>query len=581
MSDKIVPIIVLAIIALQIYFFIKNVLRMREYKQIFSEEKSWGIAHNTETHFVSGIFGNGNSVFTSIKDSINKYLGNNSGSVIDFSLLKDAVDRHCDSVENDINTLTPVPLYCGLAGTMAGVILGLVPLVKTKALLYLLEGIPEDYQKMIKSGEKSYEEVKTMFDTLAANGINDLLEGVAYAMLASICGIFLTTVGSILFKRYKLQGESGKNTFLAWLQAKLLPELPSDTSDALNRLVKNLNKFNNTFAANTTELRGALTQVNESYRIQGDIIKAVHDMDVMKMAKANIRVLEELKECTDKLEAFNQYLDDIHGYTDAIHTFTSQFEQESNRLHVLEEIRNYFTRHKAEIAKDSADVDIALRNALKTIKETAGSNTKELNSTLVQQAEEFKQILKEEKESFEKVNNEIKAQFGAQLNQIPMLEKKLAEISAIPSKLDTLIDKMERSNAALASNVKNTMSQTAHSLASGHSGGGVTYAPSPTVPTWMKWTIIVSIILIALACISNTAYNIWYTSTHTDNVILSSDDEIVTDSIAQPAENIPNVPANAAEQPGMNVNSQPVQQGNSGNDHINPNVQNNNVQIGG
>lgn len=546
MSDIIVPIIVLAITALQIYFFRRNVVRMHEYKDIFSEDKTWGIAHNPETDFVSGIYGSGNGVFDSIKDSINKYLGSNSGSVIDFSLLKDAVDRHCDSVENDINTLTPVPLYCGLAGTMAGVIVGLGSLLRTGSITALLS-----------SGSSNF--------GAAAAGVNELLSGVAWAMLASICGIFLTTVGSILFKKYKLQGEFGKNTFLAWLQARLLPELPSDTSDALNSLVRNLNKFNNTFATNTSELRGALSQVNESYRIQGDIIKAVHDMDVMKMAKANVRVLQELKDTTDKLETFNQYLDDIHGYTDAIHMFTSQFEQESNRLHVLEEIRNYFTRHKAEIAKDSADVDIALRNALKTIKETAGTNTKELNSTLVQQAEEFKQILKEEKESFERVNNDIKAQFGAQLNQIPMLEKKLAEISAIPSKLDTLIEKMERSNASLASNIKTSLSQTAQSFATSRSNVGMTYVPAPNIPApvfpvWMKWTIIVSVILIALACISNTTYNIWYTSTHTETAVSSSyNNEIVPDSIAQPVEKISNVPVNTAEQSAMNVAPQPVQ----------------------
>ena len=29
---------------------------MREYKKIFAEEKSWGIAHNPETKFVSGIY---------------------------------------------------------------------------------------------------------------------------------------------------------------------------------------------------------------------------------------------------------------------------------------------------------------------------------------------------------------------------------------------------------------------------------------------------------------------------------------------------------------------------------------------
>ena len=316
----IVPIIVGVIILLQIFFFVKNVLRMKEYKQIFGEESSWSIDHNTDTGFVSGIRGVGNNVFSSIKDSINKYLGNNSGSVIDFHLLKDAVDRHCDVVENDINTLTPVPLYCGLAGTMAGVIIGLYSLLSNDSI-----------EALLTPGSETYE--------AAAIGVNDLLKGVAWAMLASICGIFFTTLGSILFKRYKLKGEFGKNTFLAWLQAKLLPELPSDTSEALSKLVKNLNKFNSTFAGNTSDLRDALKGVNDSYRIQADIIKTVHDMDVMKMAKANVKVLQELNLCTDKIALFNQYLNDIHGYTDAIHTFTSQFEVEANRLHVLEEIQ--------------------------------------------------------------------------------------------------------------------------------------------------------------------------------------------------------------------------------------------------
>lgn len=558
MSDNIVPFIVLAIIALQIYFFVNNVLRMREYKKIFGEEKSWGIAHNRETNFVSGIYGKGNNVFTSIKDSINKYLENNSGSVIDFTLLKDAVDRHCDSVENDINTLTPVPLYCGLAGTMGGVIVGLYSLLSTGSITDLLS-----------SGTSNF--------GAAAEGVNELLSGVAWAMLASICGIFLTTLGSILFKRYKLQEESGKNTFLAWLQAKLLPELPSDTSDALNRLVKNLNKFNNTFATNTTELRGALTQVNESYRIQGDIIKAVHDMDVMKMAKANIRVLAELKDCTDKLEVFNQYLDDIHGYTDAIHTFTTQFEQESNRLHVLEEIRNYFNRHKAEIAKDSADVDIALRNALKDLKETAGSNTKELNYTLVQQAEEFKQILKEEKESFEKVNNEIKAQFDAQLNQIPMLEKNLGEISAIPSKLDILINRIEQSNITLASNVKNTMIQTVQGLLAGFSKTSGSSTPNYStqfLPSWMKWTIIVSVILIAIACISNTAYNIWYTSTQTKNIEMSNEKiDAVADSTSLMNQELHNVPEKMIQRSNLQTPKQPILKVNDPKNNGNTNIQ--------
>lgn len=316
-------------------------------------------------------------------------------------------------------------------------------------------------------------------------------------------------------KSRKIQGEGGKNTFLAWLQAKLLPELPSDTSDALNRLVKNLNKFNDTFAGNTTDLRGALREVNQSYRIQADIIKAVHDMDVMKMAKANVQVLKELKECTDKLEQFNAYLDDIHGYTDAIHTFTSQFECEARRINVLEEIRDFFTRHKAEISKDTADVDVALRKALDTLKESASSNSSELNKTLTEQAETFKDIIKQEKEAFEEVSNDIKTKFSAEIKQFPQLEKKLSEISVIPPKLDTLIDRMESSNAKLASNVSETMKQTSRELMKIHSIGSTSVSGTigGSFPSWMKWTIVASAIIIALACVTNTVHSI----VNTDN----------------------------------------------------------------
>lgn len=106
-----VPVIIIAIICIQIFFFVKNLLRMNQFSKIFAEESSWRLRRNEQTNLVDGVYGAGNTIFESIKNSINKYLGNNSGSVIDFGLLKDAVDRHCDSVENDIATQTPIPLF--------------------------------------------------------------------------------------------------------------------------------------------------------------------------------------------------------------------------------------------------------------------------------------------------------------------------------------------------------------------------------------------------------------------------------------------------------------------------------------
>lgn len=486
-----VPVIIIAIICIQVFFFVKNLLRMGQFSKIFSEESSWRLRRNEQTNLVDGVYGAGNTIFESIKNSINKYLGNNSGSVIDFGLLKDAVDRHCDSVENDIATQTPIPLYWGLAGTMAGVIIGLTDLLKSDAILTL----------MGSSGG-----VINVASENAALGINALLSGVAWAMLASIIGILLTTANSLLFKRCKLKEENGKNSFLAWMQSELLPELPSDTSQALNNLVKNLNKFNNTFKENTSNLGNALNAVNQSYAIQADIIKAVHDMDVMKMAKANVRVLQELKECTDKLEIFNEYLNDIEGYTDAIHRFETQFGEQADRLHVLEEIRDFFRRHKSEIAKTTADADKTLQESLENIKESTSENVSEMQKRFIEQSEHFKKILEDEKEAFERFMAQMNAQFSAQLSHMPQLAKQLEEISAIPVRLDKLIDKVEKSNAKLASDISFALKQsmqTAKVTAQLSSHGGTVFATGPSVPSWMKWTIISALIIIAAACVFN------------------------------------------------------------------------------
>lgn len=418
--NVVVPIIILFIICLQVFFFIKNLKRMHQFRDIFKKKDSWGLTHEGQSGFVKGIYGQGNAIFKSIRESINRYLNNSVGSVIDYNLLKDAVDRHCETVEDDINTQTPVPLYCGLAGTMLGVIIGLASLLYTDSITSLMTNSAAN---------------QSQFNS-AADGVSDLLTGVAWAMIASICGIALTTLNSLLFKKCKLQEESGKNEFLAWMQSVLLPELPSDTSDALNKLVKNLNRFNTTFSSNTHELGGTLSKVNESYKIQADIIQTVHNMDVMKMAKANVNVLKELEECTDKLQDFQIYLNSVKGYTTAIEKFNEQFFEESERLHVLEEIRDFFTRNKAEIAKNLTDETDVLKTALKTLKETSAANMGELEK-----------VLTEEVDTFKKINKQMLDQFTSQIEAFPKLNSNLEAISKIPVALTSLASKIEKNNA--------------------------------------------------------------------------------------------------------------------------------------
>lgn len=479
-----VPIIIVIIIGVQAFFFVKNLLRMRQFSQIFSIPASWRLRKQPETELVNGVDGQGNSVFSSIVKSINKYLSHNTGSVIDFGLLKDAVDRHCDSVENDIATQTPIPLYCGLAGTMIGVIVGLGDLLSSDAILTLI-------------GSHS-EEVMQSASQTAGEGINALLSGVAWAMVASIFGILFTTINSFLFKQCKLQEESGKNSFLAWMQSELLPKVSSDYTDALINLVQNLNQFNKTFAQNTQSLGLTLENVNQSYATQADIIRTIHDMDVTKMATSNVEVLKELQACTDKLADFNRYLDEIHGYTDAIHRFEQQFQTEADRIHVLEEIRDFFRRHQSEIAKSTADADDVLRVSLANMKEAITDNVYELRIRLAEQSDAFKNTLRIEKEAFEQFVSETRTLFRGQMELMPQMASQLEEIATIPTHLNALIERIEASNTDLASRIVQSFRQ--QSLQTAESPASTQLiSRSEGTPKWMKLTGWIAVVVIAIA----------------------------------------------------------------------------------
>lgn len=475
--DIIVPVIIIGIVSLQIFFFLKNLQRMKEFKDIFKEADSWNILYDDESHFVSSIAGKGNETFQAIKFSINKYLRSHTGSVVDFNLLKDAVDRHCDSVEEDINTQTPVPLYCGLAGTMIGVIIGLSSLLYTNSITSLLGGNKAKNNTEIVQQTKDSETEADEHISQAADGVNDLLTGVAWAMLASILGIGLTTANSLFFKKYKLEEESGKNDFYAWMQSQLLPELPSDTSDILQKLVSNLNRFNNVFSKNTKELGSTLSEVNRSYEIQADIIGYLQEMDIERVSAANILVLKELQGCTNELKEFQTYLKSVQGYTTSIQKFTELFNSESERLHVLEDIKTVFQGNKDLIAKDLTSSQDLLKESMTQMRRATEDSVEELRKALTN-----------EMDNFDKLNKQLESKFTEQLEKMPKLYECFNSISKIPSKLEDLAQQLIKGNERTASALEYKMDSFLSEI-SQHTNTETSYHPSRRMPLWQKMAI--------------------------------------------------------------------------------------------
>ncbi len=508
----VVGIIVFIVIAFQVSFFWKNLKRMHTFRDIFSAPSSWAVQINEDGQTVSGINGEGNSVFKLIKDNINDYLGNSQGSVIDYNILKDAVDRNCETIEDEINAQMPVPLYCGLAGTMAGVIVGLFSLLSEDSI-----------SNLMTSGSKSVESA-TLAMNGAASGINDLLAGVALAMVASILGIVLTTVNSVLFKRFKRQEEEGKNKFLSWVQSILLPELPNDISDSFSMFVDNLNRFNDTFRENTRGLGHTLEQINGAYSTQADIIKTIQQMNVTRMATANVKVLNALSDCTDKLEQFNVYLNSIQGYTNEIEAFRQQLSSEANMVYLLEEMRatlasikNFFRTELGEIearkkamANSVDSVDHYVTKALENLKSSSVNSVDDLKKAIDDQSEGLKKFLDQERQMLQDMSQEVRNEFDRQISQIPNLAKRLEDITKVPSQLESLSGSIAESNRKLVNGItqanQNMTNEIKHALksldysSSGNGGGPARIA----LPMWMKVAVVALLTIIASATVANS-----------------------------------------------------------------------------
>ena len=325
-----------------------------------------------------------------VEHSLNMYLQKNKGAASDFHLMKDVVERYCDADEEGITTQQPIPLYLGLMGTMVGIIVGVVYIAATKGF----------------SGES------------ITQSFTELMTCVAIAMSASLIGVYCTTRISWKSKDAFSQVESDKNKFYSWLQTELLPTLSGNTVNALFLLQQNLTKFNTTFQSNISGLNRALGQIKDTSSEQVELINLLQDIDIRRVAQANVTVLRELKDCTGELSRFNQYMHSVSDYLNAVNSLNTNINEHLNRTAAIERMGAFFeteisqvTAREKYINEVVANVDSTLKDTFNALSDSTRTGVTELRSnsaaefdkvsqTLTAQQQEFKTALDTQRQEF-------------------------------------------------------------------------------------------------------------------------------------------------------------------------------------
>lgn len=487
--------VVLLVVVFQLTKFFQNRKRIKLFSKIFAGQDY--DLEKDENELVVGITGSGNEIFDDIKGSINGYLGGTQGTEVDFQLLKDSVDRHCDMIEDEINSQMPLPLYFGLAGTMAGAIIGLFALVFGGSILELMAG---------KAGAVA---------NGAANNINDLLWGVAIAMVASAIGIILTSMNTIYFKDKKLQEETQKNKFLAWMQSRVLAAVPSGVSQQMQALVSQLAMFNRNFRSNTEAINITLSTAKQVYQSQASVIEEYKAIDLEGIATGVSSIMRRLKSSTESLDNFTQYLNTVHEYYDKMQVFVEKLDKETERIGILQDIQKFFNSHKAVIAEETSNAHKDIQQSIKAVQESTQQQVNETYASLTEQSRRLRDAVDENNQQFRNLCQDMRDKFKEQMDSMPSIAQNLARLEELPNKLEDSITRITEIQRQMASDLSSASQRIVSAANKNHvqqvSSIPQTIETNSTVeiPAGIKWTVIVGVILIALATICNTVYNIW------------------------------------------------------------------------
>ncbi|MCG9900884.1 MAG: MotA/TolQ/ExbB proton channel family protein [Hydrotalea sp.] len=412
--------------------------------QLFLENQNYISTEKTEVNIIESDDKN-NYVFEKILLSTNSYLIRNRGAASDFNLIKDIVERNIDSVEEDINSSVGIPLYLGLMGTMIGIVIGLF-------------NMPE---MGIVIGDT------TTMDIKLNEGIGLLIGGVKIAMIASFVGLFFTIIHSgWIFKGSRSFSEARKNEFYTFVQIELLPLINEGLASTLVSLQRNLLKFNNEFTHNLSGLSGIFDSSRKAIREQKELLDAIDKAKVSDMTKYNVAVLKQLDISVGQFEKFNSYLTNVTQFvensqsilsrTNELLVRTDNFKKIADNLQdnlsqsriLMEFLSAHFSNlqeHKEFTSNAVADVGHSISETFKELKVHIQNSSEAVKQFTVDETDLLKRALSESKTNLG--NLEHLATLKSDLSQFKFSSASQGE--RLKQSIDELNKNMERSIAVL------------------------------------------------------------------------------------------------------------------------------------
>lgn len=342
-------ILIATIVVVQFIVFLKVCIKTKAYEKTFADkivvnyddeaQKPMLVVYDEKNRIASNA-----PIKDTVRD-INTYIGNNWGGPVNFSIVENIIERESASKDEEIQHLIPTPLYLGLAATMIGIILGLFSMGKmdnNSSTNQNNQAVEQQVSNQATSfNTASFSDGNTIDsndakDLGSLSEIDNLILGVKIAMIASLLGLFWTTLLSTwIYKKAKNNVNKSKNKKLNYLQSVLL--LPTE-DNTLTGIRECIDKFSRNIGSTITDL-SALAEINAdiSEQIHDSTVKQEHILTEIQQIKP-AKVTKVLTELFDKVDANMEAYREFSRYLSLMGEISERMFAFSQRTQNIEEI---------------------------------------------------------------------------------------------------------------------------------------------------------------------------------------------------------------------------------------------------
>ena len=205
--------------------------------------------------------------------------------------------------------------------------------------------------------------------------------------------------------------------------------------------------FNKTFATNVSQLNSSLSRIRDTSAQQVQFLNAIEKINVTKIAKANISVLQELQQSTEVISQLTVGLHDTSAYLKSVEGLNAQINEYMTRTQAIENMGLFFKQEIEQVKTREqyinevvANVDDTLRKTFDKLAEETKERISILQNNSVQDSEKLQKYYVEQREAFQKLIETQKEEFSTHSDDLSNLVAETRKLSGIQKSMSELLD---------------------------------------------------------------------------------------------------------------------------------------------